>query len=83
MPSLLLGYAALAALLLIVVAFLVARFLRARREEAARAAAAASAASAKEREAELLDSSHVGFAPLINGVSLPRDAGHGSTAERK
>jgi hypothetical protein len=81
MPSVLLTLIVVAGvcLVLVGVGLAIARALRGRRVEAERAAEA----SVQDSDAELLDSSHIGFAPLVNGATLPPGAGPRLPADRK
>ena len=58
-----------AIILIIVVALVVVRILRSRRPAIEKSAPNVS--HPMEIDADLLDSSHIGFAPLVGSVSLP------------
>jgi len=59
-----------AVVLVVAIVFVVALVVRSRRSDAARSAPEPQPSST-EIDADLLDSSHIGFAPLVGSVSLP------------
>lgn len=73
-------FVVLAAIVVLVLAFAVVRFVRSRRTDAP-APARSPDPSPAESDPDFIDSSHIGFAPLVSNVSLP-PGGEGDAATR-
>jgi hypothetical protein len=71
------------AILVIAIALAIARRLRARRLSPPVQRSQPSPSHARESDDELLDSSHIGFAPLIDPVTLPPRLPSNATPGRK